>query len=71
MIKIKIDSEKCKGCSLCLYHCPKNLIKKSKKLNKKGIYVVKFDDSSGECIGCKQCAIMCPEQAIEVIDDEN
>lgn len=69
MIKVNIDSQKCKGCKLCIYCCPKNLIKESKTLNKKGIYIVKFDDPKGECLRCKQCAIMCPEQAIEIIDD--
>ncbi len=70
MIRVKIDSQKCKGCKLCIYYCPKKLIKESKKLNKKGIYAVEFDNSKDECLGCKQCAIMCPEGAIEIIDDE-
>ena len=70
MIRVKIDSQKCKGCKLCIYYCPRKLIKESKKLNKKGIYVVEFDNSKDESFGCKQCAIMCPEGAIEIIDDE-
>jgi 2-oxoglutarate ferredoxin oxidoreductase subunit delta len=70
MIRVKIDEEKCKGCQLCIYNCPLNLLKESKRLNKKGIYVVELDFSKGQCIGCKQCAIICPEQAIEIIDDE-
>jgi len=70
LIEVKIDIEKCKGCKLCIYYCPKKLIKESKKLNKRGIYVVEFDDSKNECLGCRQCAIMCPESAIEIIDNE-
>lgn len=71
MIKVKIDIQKCKGCKLCLYYCPKKLIKESKNLNKKGLYPVEFDNSNNqECLGCKFCALMCPESAIEIINDE-
>ena len=70
MIRIKIDTEKCKGCRLCIKYCPKGLIVESKKLNKRGVYPVEFDSSKGVCSGCKSCAIMCPEAAIEIIDDE-
>ena len=70
MIKIKIDEKRCKGCKLCIYYCPRNLIRESKVLNERGIYVVHFDDSRDACIACKSCAIICPEQAIEIIDDE-
>ena len=69
MIKVKIDSEKCKGCNLCLVNIPKVLIKESKILNKRGICPVEFDSSKGACIGCRFCALMCPESAIEIIDE--
>ncbi len=70
MIRIKIDTEKCKGCRLCIKYCPKGLIVESKKLNKRGIYPAEFVRGKDECTGCKSCAIMCPEAAIEIIDDE-
>jgi 2-oxoglutarate ferredoxin oxidoreductase subunit delta len=45
--------------------CPKGLIKKSVKLNKRGLNFVEFD-LTGECIGCMQCAVICPDSCIEV-----
>jgi len=65
MAKIKINQDKCKGCFLCMSFCPKGLIKKSVKLNKRGLNFVEFD-SAGDCIGCMQCALICPDCCIEV-----
>lgn len=64
MPTIKIDREKCKGCLLCVAVCPKGLLKKDEKLNKRGAKPVVFTD--GECSGCTFCAIICPDVAIEV-----
>ena len=65
MAKIVIDQEKCKGCLLCVNFCPKGLIKKTAKLNKRGANFVEFkgDDL---CLGCAMCAIICPDCCIEV-----
>lgn len=66
MAKIEINSELCKGCRLCIVFCPKQRIRVSKKLNKKGMHIVEFLDKEGKCTGCAQCALMCPEAAITV-----
>ena len=65
MAKIIINQDKCKGCFLCVSFCPKGLIKRSGKLNKRGLSYVEFD-IRGECIGCRQCAVICPDCCIEV-----
>ena len=65
MAKVNIDSQKCKGCLLCVEACPKKLIKMDDKLNKKGVNPVKFVGKD-ECIGCCFCAMTCPECCIEV-----
>lgn len=65
MPKITIDTDKCKGCLLCVSVCPKKLISVSSSLNAKGLNPVKFNDN-GECLGCLQCAIICPDCCIEV-----
>lgn len=65
MAKIVINAERCKGCELCVYFCPKNLIRVSEGFNKKGLHPCEFT-GSGECTGCTICAMMCPDVAIEV-----
>ena len=65
MAKVVINREKCKGCFLCVNFCPKGLLKKSVKLNQRGLNFVEFD-LTGECIGCAQCAIICPDGCIQV-----
>jgi 2-oxoglutarate ferredoxin oxidoreductase subunit delta len=62
---IQIDQERCKGCLLCVEHCPKKAISLSAKLNLKGYFVTQFNEENG-CTGCATCALMCPEVAIEV-----
>ncbi|MDP8259839.1 MAG: ferredoxin family protein [Candidatus Gygaella obscura] len=67
MAKIKINNELCKGCGLCVLYCPKGLIRRSNKLNKKGYRYAEFKKQKGiDCVGCMFCAIMCPESAIEI-----
>ena len=64
MGRVVIDSEKCKGCYLCVDVCPKQILKPSKEYNSKGIYPVEFEDKDNKCIGCAMCAKRCPDIAI-------
>lgn len=68
MAKIKgdivIDTEKCKGCEVCIPSCPQEVIGVSKNVNGKGYnYVETVND---ECTGCMNCAIVCPDGVITV-----
>lgn len=65
MVVVKIDDERCKGCSLCVEFCPKGSLFISDRLNMKGYFVVSFADEKG-CTGCATCALVCPDVAIEV-----
>ena len=62
--KIIIDTERCKGCALCVPVCPKNCIVISKHSNKTGYFPVQANNIN--CTGCAACAIICPEAIIEV-----
>ena len=62
---IKIDYERCKGCSFCIEFCPKKTIALTDRLNLKGYFTADFQDRE-LCTGCATCAVMCPEVAIEV-----
>jgi 2-oxoglutarate ferredoxin oxidoreductase subunit delta len=66
--KIIIDTERCKGCGLCVIVCPKNSIIISKISNKNGYFPAETNNS--ECTGCTMCAIICPE-AIIVVQRDN
>jgi 2-oxoglutarate ferredoxin oxidoreductase subunit delta len=66
--KIIIDTERCKGCELCVVVCPKDGIAISKKSNKKGYFPA--EPANADCTGCAMCAIVCPEGVIEVHRDE-
>lgn len=66
MAKIIVDENLCKGCGLCVYACPKNIIELAKdKINLKGYHPAELINEE-ECIGCRACAIMCPDVAIIV-----
>ena len=57
-----INREWCKGCSICVEFCPKNVLEldESDKVN-----AAKPQD----CIACRQCELRCPDLAIEIITD--
>lgn len=67
--KIIIDTERCKGCGLCVASCPKDCIVISEKSNKNGYFPAETNNSS--CTGCAMCAVICPEAIIEVQRDDN
>ncbi len=66
--KVIIDTERCKGCGLCVPVCPKGMLVISKRSNKHGYFPAETD--SRGCTGCAACAVMCPDAVIEVYRDE-
>ena len=65
--KIIIDTERCKGCGLCITVCPKKAIIISKNSNSIGYFPAQTNNS--DCTGCGVCAIICPEAIIEILID--
>ena len=67
--RIEIDTERCKGCGLCVVFCPKNSIVIRGQSNRNGYFPAEMTD--GDCTGCANCAIVCPDAVIKVFRDSN
>lgn len=64
---IIIDTERCKGCTLCTSVCPKDLIvMDNNTLNAKGYHPALLTDPDSACTGCAICSVICPDAAISV-----
>ncbi len=67
--KHEIESERCKGCGLCINFCPKNVLEIVDKVNAKGHFPV-FQVRPDDCIHCAICCIVCPDVAIKITKGE-
>lgn len=65
---VHIDAVVCKGCGLCVFYCPKEVLRLSDKRNESRYEFAEVYDPDG-CVGCKLCEITCPDWAIYVEDD--
>jgi len=66
MVILKIDTEKCKGCGLCVRACPKKILKISETfINKQGYHPAELTQPEA-CIGCSSCALTCPDVCIDI-----
>ena len=69
MAKIKgavvVNTERCKGCELCVVACPTKVLAMSKQVNSKGYRYAEMANED-ECIGCASCGIVCPDGCISV-----
>ncbi|MCB9013633.1 MAG: 4Fe-4S binding protein [Bacteroidales bacterium] len=62
---IVVDTEKCKGCEVCVVNCPTNVIRLTREVNGKG-YHYAYMEIPEACIGCSNCAVVCPDGVISV-----
>ncbi len=66
MAKVTFETDRCKGCGLCVDACPKHILEICRdKINQKGHSPAGITDES-QCIGCGSCALMCPDCVITV-----
>ncbi len=70
MTQVFFDTERCKGCELCVTVCPKKIIKLSAgEINSFGFHPAVLTDGE-KCTGCKFCFLICPDTAVTVIKEE-
>jgi len=56
---IRVDTDECKGCGLCMEACPPRVIALSEHLNHYGYRTATYAGSG--CTGCGICFLACPE----------
>jgi 2-oxoglutarate ferredoxin oxidoreductase subunit delta len=61
---IVIDTERCKGCEVCIPACPEGVIEISPNVNGKGYHYA--SPVNPGCTGCTNCAVVCPDGVITV-----
>lgn len=63
---VSIETDRCKGCGLCISVCPVNiLVFHDNSVNTKG-YKPATIIRPLDCTGCGNCSLMCPDSAITV-----
>jgi 2-oxoglutarate ferredoxin oxidoreductase subunit delta len=63
--RIVVDTERCKGCALCVGVCPQRVLALSEEVNAAGYHPARLLDTVG-CTGCAVCALICPDAALTV-----
>jgi len=56
---LRIDTDECKGCGLCVEACPPKVIELSERLNPYGYRTASYLGAG--CTGCGMCFLVCPE----------
>jgi 2-oxoglutarate ferredoxin oxidoreductase subunit delta len=66
---VHIDERICKGCGLCVYYCPQEVLAISKRRNAKGYNVAEVV-AAEDCVACRLCEMACPDLAIFVAEHD-
>lgn len=68
--ELTFDTEKCKGCFLCVDVCPSKILELDQdRVNSTGYNPIMCTNID-KCIGCAMCAIICPDSVIKLEGEE-
>jgi len=67
--QVRILTQYCKGCELCVAACAKGVLEMSEELTEIGVRPAR-PKPGVECIGCTLCYQVCPDAAIEIWEIE-
>ena len=63
---VLIDTDRCKGCGLCVSVCPAHILRLAGGVyNAKGYVPVRVLEAQA-CTGCALCAVICPDVVFTV-----
>jgi 2-oxoglutarate ferredoxin oxidoreductase subunit delta len=62
---IVVDTERCKGCDVCVVACPTSVLALADEVNGKGYHYCMMKNPD-DCTGCASCAMVCPDSVITV-----
>jgi 2-oxoglutarate ferredoxin oxidoreductase subunit delta len=60
---VVINTERCKGCELCIPVCKPEVLRMSEAQNTQGMH---FPELLAGCTGCTACALVCPDFCFEI-----
>ncbi len=63
---VVIETDRCKGCELCVQVCPQEVLHLAPDYNARGYHPVVLDESRNHCTGCGVCAVVCPDVVFTV-----
>jgi 2-oxoglutarate ferredoxin oxidoreductase subunit delta len=69
MPKVRVLTEYCKGCGLCIGVCPVEALECADELTALAIHPPR-QKADVRCSGCLGCALICPDAAIEIVEVE-
>ena len=66
--QIDVDPKMCKGCHICIFVCPHDVLKKADVVDNRGFFLPVVTDLEA-CVVCCLCEMECPDFAISVVEE--